>query len=294
MTEQAVLTLSNLVMSYESGSKVLNDLDFSLTPGSVTGLLGKNGAGKTTLMRIALGLLKPHRGKAELFGKPAWDAAQDIRKRIGYVPQSEAPFNWMRVSDCLTLVGSFHDDWDKTLIKRYLHEWDLDPGSFIPDLSSGQRQKVSILTAIGHRPELLVLDEPVASLDPGARRQFLKALVELNQDLDRTILFSTHITSDIERVVADVAVLHEGKLRYRGELDELKEKCQRLYFSGSALPDKLEENDVQNYKRNGDRASALARDWSSERTRALSKTLGAKVTAATLPLEELFLELTHD
>ena len=139
-----------------------------------------------------------------------------------------------------------------------------------------------------------MLDEPVASLDPGARRQFLKALVELNQDLDRTILFSTHITSDIERVVADVAVLHEGKLRYRGELDELKEKCQRLYFSGSALPDEIGENDVQNYQRNGDRARALARDWSAERTRALSITLGVKVTAATLPLEELFLELTDD
>ena len=231
----ANLALEQLGFSYGS-TDVLSQLDFSLEPGSVTGLLGRNGSGKTTLMRVALGLLKAGKGSATLFGETAWQASPQVRARIGYVPQDSQAFSWLRVGDCLRLVGSFYDTWDDQLIRRYVHEWEIDESRYIHDLSTGQRQKVAILTAIGHRPDLLVLDEPVAGLDPGARRQFLKALVELNEDLDRTILFSTHITSDIERVVADVAVLHGGRLTYRGELDALKERCRRLYLNGTAMP----------------------------------------------------------
>jgi ABC-2 type transport system ATP-binding protein len=291
---ESPLQLENIRQSFEQGREVLRGIDLELAPGTVTGLLGKNGAGKTTLMRAALGLLKVDAGRASLFGKPAWEAPAEIRRRIGFVPQAETPFNWMRVSDCLTLMSSFYQDWDEQLIRRYLHEWELDASQYIQDLSKGQRQKVSILAAIGHRPELLVLDEPVASLDPGARRQFLRVLVELNQELDRTILFSTHITSDLERVVADVAVLHNGVLRFKGELDELKENFKRLHFVGDNLPDQLEETDLCNYQLNGRRASAFANNWSAERVDALAKTLGSTIEAEALPLEEAFLELTHD
>ncbi len=290
------LELNDVDMAYGQ-NKVLDGINLCLEPGTVIGLLGKNGAGKTTLMRIALGLLQEARGEARLFGEGAWNASEATRRRIGYVPQSDAPFSWLRVADCLTLVGSFYENWDESLVRRYMHEWDLDPTAFIQDLSRGQRQKVSILTAIGHKPDLLVLDEPVASLDPGARRLFLKALVELNEELNRTILFSTHITSDVERIVADVAVLHEGKLRFRGDLDELKERYQRLYFTaetGSPLPESIDQSGIVNYRQQGNHGSAFALDWDEEQTAALSRSLGVGVVAETLPLEELFLELTHD
>jgi ABC-2 type transport system ATP-binding protein len=293
MTEPS-LSLKNLVMSYREGQRILRDISLSLEPGSVTGLLGINGAGKTTLMRIALGLLRPTSGTAELFGEPAWQASEETRSRIGYVAQSEAPFNWMKVTDSLNLVGSFYDNWDHALISKYVSEWNLDPRAYIQDLSQGQRQKVSILMAIGHKPDLLVLDEPVASLDPGARRQFLQAPVELNQDLNRTILFSTHITSDIERVAANVAVLHDGTLQFNGELDELKECYQRLYLTGASLPDSLGEPGIENYQRQENRATAFAKNWNEDQTHALSNRLGVNVEAESLPLEELFLELTYD
>jgi ABC-2 type transport system ATP-binding protein len=286
------LALNEVVMSYKPNDPVLNAIDFSLEPGSVTGLLGKNGAGKTTLMRIALGLLRSDRGSVKLFGDDAWNARPEVRKRVGYVPQADAPFNWLRVSDSLELMSSFYEDWDPALVRRYLNEWELDPAAYIQDLSRGQRQKVSILMAIGHRPELLVLDEPVAALDPGARRQFLKALVEMNQDLNQTILFSTHITSDVERVAADLAVLHAGRIAFRGELDELKEQCRKLYFTGAPLPESIDEPGIERYYQKGDHASAFVRDWSPERTSALSRSLGCTITAEPLPLEELFLELT--
>ncbi|HKI73768.1 MAG TPA: ABC transporter ATP-binding protein [Pseudomonadales bacterium] len=293
MMHDATLSLRDISMSFQPGRPVLDQIGLELEAGSVTGLLGKNGAGKTTLMRIALGLLRPDAGAATLFGEPAWDAAPDIRKRIGYVAQGETPFNWMRLGDCLKLVGSFYEDWDDKLVKRYLAEWDLDPSSYIQDLSTGQRQKVSILAAIGHHPDLLVLDEPVASLDPGARRQFLKALVELNQDLSHTILFSTHITSDIERVAADIAVLHEGKLKFRGNLDDMKDKCRKLYFSGSPLPAELHERGIERYVQSGDRATAFTMNWDPGQARGLESSLGIKINDERLPLEDLFLELTH-
>lgn len=294
MNDSTPLVVTDVHKHFRHGQPVLNGVELNLASGTVTGLLGRNGAGKTTLMQIALGLMKPNEGEATLFGSPALEAPAEVRQRVGYVAQGDLPFSWLRVSDCLTLIGSFYEDWDRQLVTRYANEWDVDPTAYIQDLSKGQRQKVAILMAIGHRPDLLILDEPVASLDPGARRQFLKALVELNADLNRTILFSTHITSDLERVAADVAVLHHGRIAFHGELDTLKERCRRLYFNGSPLPEVIEEAGVDHYEQAGGRATAFARDWRPERTEALSRSLGVRVVDEPLPLEELFLELTHD
>lgn len=294
MNEPKPLEVTCVTKTFGHARPVLDGVDLVLEPGSVTGLLGRNGAGKTTLMQIALGLGTCDAGESRLFGEPAREASSQVRQRIGYVAQSELPFSWLRVEDCLTLVGSFYEKWDDKLIRRYVHEWDLNPSDYIQDLSAGQRQKVAILCAIGHRPDLLVLDEPVASLDPNARRQFLKALVELNAALDHTILFSTHITSDLERVAADVAVLHSGSITFRGEMDTLKERCQRLYFSGGTIPEAVSEAGVERYVPAGQSATAFARDWDRQKTAALEHRLGLKVTAEQLPLEELFLELTHD
>ena len=287
------LVINNLSMTFEGSQPVLDQVNFELAPGSVTGLLGKNGAGKTTLMRIALGLLSPDAGDIRLFDTPAWTSPASIRKRIGYVPQAEVGFAGMRVSDALTLVSSFYDTWDDTLINRYLTEWELDSSAYIQNLSKGQQQKVAILMAIGHHPDLLILDEPVASLDPGGRRQFLQALVEMNERENQTILFSTHITSDLERVAAEVAVIHGAKLQFHGELDALKEGCQRLHFEGESLPAELSEPGISNYVLHGTRAHAFATEWSSHRAETLASSLGARVTAQPLPLEELFLEMTH-
>ncbi len=290
MTNKSLL-LDNVSIAF-GDKEVLKNISFELPRGSVTGLLGKNGAGKTTLMKIALGLLRPDQGSVNLLGISAWDSPAEVRRRIGYVAQMDTPYYWMRVRDCLTLVGSFYDSWDAALIDRYLREWDIDRDAYIQDLSFGQRQKVCILLAIGHRPELLVLDEPVASLDPGARRQFLKALVSLNQDLEHTILFSTHITSDLERIAADVALLHCGTLTYRGNLDELKERCRRLYFVGDNLPESFEHAGIERYQNQQGRASAFTRNWDQAENDALAKSMGIRIEEESLPLEELFLELT--
>ena len=234
MTETP-LELSSVSLSFDA-IDVLRGTDLKLEPGTVTGLLGRNGSGKTTLMQIALGLLHADRGEARVYGVPSLDSPADVRKRIGYVPQIFDSFDWMKVNDCVEFVASFYEDgWDSELIARLIKEWRLADRK-IGELSPGDQQKVSILLAIGHTPDLLILDEPVARLDPAARREFLRLLVEMNIDLGQTILLSSHITSDIERICSHIAVLHEGRIICHRSVDELKQHMRVVTVSDSQFP----------------------------------------------------------
>ena len=202
-------------------------MTLAVARGSITGLLGRNGAGKTTLIHTALGLRKAKRGHSVLFGIEAWDAPPEIRKRVGFVPQDLRDFHWMTVSQCLSLVGGFYDRWDEELVGDLRRQWGLRDER-IGSLSPGLRQRVAVLLAVGHRPDLLVLDEPVASLDPGARRDFLRLIGDLNAETDQAVLLSSHICSDVERICSEVAILHDGRIAVHCGIDELKEDVRQV------------------------------------------------------------------
>ena len=221
----APLSLSGVSAGYERNKKdrVLDAVDLELAPGTITGLLGRNGSGKTTLMRVALGLMRARTGTARLFGEDSWDSPAEVRKRLGYVPQQFASFGWMKVDPCLAMIGSHYEDWDHRLVADLKRDWRLD-NRRIAKLSPGDQQKVAILLAVGHKPDLLLLDEPAASLDPAARRDFLKAIVELNADRGQTVLLSSHITSDIERIASHIAILHGGQIVCHEDLDGIKDR----------------------------------------------------------------------
>lgn len=221
----APLALSGVSAGYERDEtdRVLGELDLELAPGTITGLLGRNGSGKTTLMRVAIGLMRARTGSARLFGADAWDSPAEVRKRIGYVPQRFSGFGWMDVDACLAMIGDHYDYWDQPLIDGLKRDWGL-LNRRIDKLSPGDQQKVAILLAVGHKPDLLLLDEPAASLDPGARRSFLRTMAELNADIGQTVLLSSHITSDIERVSSHIAILHRGRIVCHEALDEIRER----------------------------------------------------------------------
>ncbi|MXY58911.1 MAG: ABC transporter ATP-binding protein [Gammaproteobacteria bacterium] len=233
----APLALSGVSAGYDAQHKnrVLDEVDLELAPGTITGLLGRNGSGKTTLIRVALGLLRARRGTSRLFAADSWQSPPDVRKRIGYVPQQFAHFGWMKVDACLAMVGSHYGDWDHALIEELMEKWQLE-NRRIAKLSPGDQQKVAILLAVGHRPDLLLLDEPAASLDPAARRDLLKALVELNADRGQTVLLSSHITSDIERVASHIAILHRGRIVCHEALDEIKDRVGMVTLSEPPWP----------------------------------------------------------
>ena len=270
------LSLSNVGAGYGRGRPVLRDVTLTAVRGSITGLLGRNGEGKTTLIHTALGLKKAWHGRAELFGHEAWNAPPEIRKRVGFVPQDLQDFHWMTVTQCVGLVGGFYDRWDDRLVADLQRRWGLGDER-IGSLSPGLRQRVAVLLAVGHRPELLVLDEPVASMDPGARRDFLRLIGDLNADTQQTVLLSSHICSDIERICSDVAILHDGRVVVHGGIDELKEDVRRVV----GIPEETVGTDV--LARAGNRV--WLRNWRRY-------DLSGAVRVDRLSLEELFLDVT--
>jgi ABC-2 type transport system ATP-binding protein len=224
---RAGVALQGLGVAF-GAQRVLDGLDWAIAPGQVVGLLGRNGAGKTTLIETLLGLREPDAGTARLFGQPAAALDDAARARIGYVPQRSDLFEWLTADQLLAYFRSFYPRWNTAKVEGLVARWDIARDKPIGRLSGGQQQRLSIIRALAHEPELLVLDEPVASLDPAGRRDFLRELVEQVVDRGTTVLFSTHILSDLERVALDVAFLAGGRIALQAPLDELLETSVRL------------------------------------------------------------------
>lgn len=281
-------------LSKAFGTKqVLEGVSFRVEPGDVVGVLGQNGAGKTTLLDVMLGFSRADAGSIEVFDHESFGLPAGAKARIGFVPQTDELVRQLRVRDHLRLIGSFYERWDDELIARLTREWKLDLGERISDMSVGQRQKLSILLALGHRPDLLVLDEPVASLDPLARRQFLRELIEIAADGNRAVIFSSHIVSDIERLATKIWILKDRHLFWDGDFDSLKDSVVRIHVrvNGSGLADAAIPN-LLSIDRSAQHVSAVVQGWNSAAEAELRHSLGEQFEVEALTLEEIFLELS--
>ncbi|WP_233151823.1 ABC transporter ATP-binding protein [Pelomonas sp. KK5] len=214
---------------------VLRGLDWQLLPGQVVGLLGRNGVGKTTLLEALLGLREADAGRITLFGQPVAALDDAARARIGYVPQRSDLFGEFTAAQLLSYFRSFYPRWNEAKVEGLMSRWAIERDKPIARLSGGQQQRLSIIRALAHEPELLVLDEPVASLDPAGRRDFLRELVEQVLDRSTTVVFSTHILSDLERVAFNVAFMSGGRVALQAPLDELIDETRALTGTPEAL-----------------------------------------------------------
>lgn len=198
----------------------LTDCSLSIPAGHVVGLVGPNGAGKTTLINLATGMLAPTTGRIEVLGgRPAADPGQ--LAKVGYLAQDAPIYAGLSVADHLKLGAHLNPDWDGELARRRIDQLDLDPGQKAGKLSGGQRAQLALTIALGKRPELLILDEPVASLDPLARREFLQNLMETVGERQVSVVLSSHLISDLERVCDYAIVLVDSRVRLAGTVDEL-------------------------------------------------------------------------
>ena len=271
--------------------EVLRGIDLNIEPGQVVGLVGTNGAGKTTLIKCLLGLLRTTGGTCRVFGEDSWDLSAEVKSRLGYVSQEFELLPWMTVQQMCDYTGAFYERWQPAHVARLISEWQLPPEKRTGALSVGQRQKLGAILALGHHPELLVLDEPVASLDPLARRQFLQSLIEFTEAENNTILFSTHITSDLERIASHVAILRGGRLAWFGPLDVLKDGCKRLrLFSQRAFPLDFTIPGAIRYDVSGRQALVSVAQFNDEILHAITQQWQAEVQVEDLSLEEIFLE----
>jgi ABC-2 type transport system ATP-binding protein len=272
--------------------RVLEGITVTAEAGDVIGVLGKNGAGKTTLIEILLGFGPPTAGAAQVLGETSMRLSEAAKARIGFVPQQDELVGVLTGERQLSLTASFHRRWDSALIARLAADWEVPLDRRIQYLSVGERQKLSLLLALGHRPDLLVLDEPVASLDPIARRRFITELIDGAPDAPRTVLFSSHIVSDLERVANKVWILKDGRLAWAGDLDALKSSLVRLHIRGKrALPPELEVPNALSSRVNGAQATVAAASWDDRAAGPLAARLDADLEVETLSLEEIFVEL---
>ncbi len=198
---ESVITASDLAKSFRGDVIAVNGLDLSVPRGSVYGLIGRNGAGKTTTLRMLMGLLRPVRGTARVLGHDLWTAPRSVRQRVAYVSQEQQlPPAKCTAELCLDL-SKLHEHWDFVLAGKLATRFGIRVDAPMAELSGGDQRKVAVLLAFAARPEVLVLDEPAAGLDPIARRHLIEEIIEfLGDGGDRTVLFSTHIIEDLERV----------------------------------------------------------------------------------------------
>jgi ABC-2 type transport system ATP-binding protein len=211
------------------GPKIaVDDVSLTVPRGAVFGLVGANGAGKTTLLRHLLGVLKAQSGTVRVFGLDPVRETVGVLSRIGYLSEENDLPGWMRVDELLRYTQAFYPKWDAAYAEELRQTFALDPHARVKTLSKGQRARAGLLIALAYRPEMLVLDEPSSGLDPIVRRDILGAIIRTIAEEGRTVLFSSHLLDEVERVCDHVAMMNEGKIVFSAGLEDIKESHHRL------------------------------------------------------------------
>jgi ABC-2 type transport system ATP-binding protein len=292
---EASVTFSGVHKRF-GGTQALRGLDLAVPKGSVVGLLGRNAAGKSTALRCLAGLERPDAGTIHVLGRDPATFDVPLRQRVVYAAETGVPFPGARVSALIELCAPLYPRWDFGLQDRMLAQFGVGPDHKLKELSLGQQRAVGLMLAVCPQPELLILDEPAANLDTVVRRELLETVLRLIGDGERTVIISSHMLGDVERVADSVAIMHEGRLRLAAPLDELKEQTRRLRFSfAGEAPESVALPGLVSLRRGPRELLATVLGYDEAATAAAAAAVGADVEAAPLGLEELFIDLvgTH-
>ena len=231
-------------LSRHFGAKAaLNEVSLYVPRGCVFGLVGENGAGKTTLIKHLLGLLRAEAGEVRVFGLDPIASTVEVLGRIGYLSESRDLPAWMRIDELLRYTAGFYPKWDMQYAEKLRDQFGLSTSARVRTLSQGQLAKLGLIVALAYRPELLLLDEPSSGLDPLVRRDILEAIIRSVAEEGRTVLFSSHLLDEVERVSDHLAMMHQGRVVFSGPLDQVKESHHRLiirFASEQPRPPQLE------------------------------------------------------
>lgn len=216
-----VVKLTNVTKNFKDFS--VKNIDLQVKQGFVTGFIGANGAGKSTTLKMMMNLLKPDAGEVKLFGLDYTKHEKAIKERIGFVYDGNIYFEGLNLKDIKRIVAPAYKQWDDTLFYQYVEQFELPLNKAIKTFSKGMQMKASLAIALSHHAELIIMDEPTAGLDPIFRRELLDLLQKLMVDGNRTIFFSTHITTDLDRIADYIALIQKGKLVFNKSIHDVAE-----------------------------------------------------------------------
>jgi ABC-2 type transport system ATP-binding protein len=274
---------------------VVHDLDLRVPQGCVYGLLGRNGAGKSTAIKMMLGMVHPDYGSAELLGEDASRLRPGTRERIAFLAEGHPLYGWMTIRDAIRFECPFHRHWNSPLLDQILEHFALSRRAKIRGLSNGQRAQVALALTVASDPELLILDDPTLGLDTVVRRDFLESLIQIIQRRGRTILFSSHILADVERVADRIGILVDGVLRVDCPMVHFKESIRKVIveFAGrpcdppSSLPGLVGSRQV------GRSLVLIIVGWGEVQSRAVETLNPRSIDVQQMSLEDAFIEYTR-
>jgi ABC-2 type transport system ATP-binding protein len=268
----------------------LDNVSLSVPKGVVFGLVGSNGAGKTTLIKHALGLMKAESGTVRVFGKDPVAVPEEALATIGYLSEDRDIPGWMRVGELMKYTRAFFPNWDPAFAEELRAHFGLDKDARIRTLSRGQKAMAGLLAAMAHRPPLLLLDEPSSGLDPVARRDILGGIIRTVADENRTVLFSSHLLDEVERVADHIAMIHEGHVVLSGPMEDIRAAHHRLTIHYQEAPTQAPTLDGALYCDGAGREWTVICDGEVDTCRASAESAGARIVDTAQPtLEEIFL-----
>jgi ABC-2 type transport system ATP-binding protein len=275
-------------------------LDLHVAPGTVYGLLGRNGAGKSTTLKMLLGITQPSYGHAELLGENAADLLPATRAKIAYLAEGHPLYRWMTVGQAVGFTRAFYERyrWNQPLLDQILDHFELSPKRKIRRLSRGQQAQVALALAVASDPELLILDDPTLGLDTVVRRDFLESLIQIIQRRGRTILFSSHILGDVERVADRIGILVDGALRVDCPTDHFKDSIRKISWDAPSDFD-LSRSEIRDcpglvhHRRVGPRVELVVVGFDEEHRQRFESVGARNIEVVDFNLEDAFIEYTR-
>ncbi len=290
---QNVIRVENLV-KYFDGRCVLDGINLKVPQGCIYGLLGRNGAGKTTIIRILLGLEQPTRGQTFLLDTESRELSAKLHSRIGYVAEGHNLIQNYKVGRIIKLCKGLSMNWNDKFFEQLIEKFRLPTDRRVKELSIGMRAQLNLALALAIDPELLIFDDPTLGLDTIARRQFLELAIDLIQRQGRTILFSSHILSDVERIADRIGIFAAGKLVVDCPLEELKERVKKLRVIFPEIPpSNLYLKEIVNQQIDGREMVVTVVNWNRQKQTVLDSFRPSSCTEIPMSLEDIFIECTR-
>ena len=284
MTEPA-LSVRNLCKTFGSHA-VLQDVTFEVARGQTFALLGRNGAGKTTAIRILMGLLPADSGSVRVAGCDPSKEAMELRRRVGYLAEDQTMYGWMTPMELCRFLAPFYPTWEQRLAEEYLDRFELPRHTRIRSLSKGQAVKLGLAVALAHRPEVAILDDPALGLDPIARKEFNRDLVDHLQAAGRTVIYSSHLLAEVETVADVVAILDQGRIVRCAETETLRDDVKQILLPVEAASDLPRPEGLLDVRRHGERLAVVV-DRAAEFIQRLESS-GTEHEVVALSLDEIF------